>query len=117
MMRWYSTTGIFPSSFGIRAESASVVAVATVEPVAPAEFEGVVAGVAPAVAAAAVEPEVLSPLLVQQRDTNATRAAADMRLNIEPVKQWWKIEKNRRTTILVALATSILAVATLDGWL
>jgi 1A family penicillin-binding protein len=40
-----------------------------------------------------------------------------MRLNIEPVKQWWKNERNRRTTIFVALATSILAVVTLDVWL
>ena len=82
--------------------------------VVPAALGGVLP--VSAIAAEAV-PEVSSPFVEQAKDMKVTRNAVAMRLNIEPVKQWWKVDKHRDIAIKVALAISILGVVTLDGWL
>jgi penicillin-binding protein 1A len=40
-----------------------------------------------------------------------------MRLNIDPVKQWWSDKRHRERTYKVVLAISILAVIALDAWI
>src|SRR5512141_167413 len=116
-MRWYSTTGILPSSFGIRAESPPVVTTPAADPVVRVESAGVSDGAVAAFAADEVVSEVLSPFAEQAEAASTTRNAAVMRLNIDSVKQWWSDKRHRDLTIKVVLAISILGVIGLDSWL
>jgi penicillin-binding protein 1A len=59
----------------------------------------------------------LSPFAEQAEEARANRIATDMRLNIDPVKQWWSDKRHRELTIKIVLAISILAVIALDAWI